>query len=85
MKKLFMMLIIMGTLNGQRCPVSNSCASKRGANAAECIRRGNEPWYYRAPEVWYGYGNYFASPMNRKYYGGDNAFPGPGRWIGAQW
>lgn len=62
-----------------------SCALERGEQAYNCIKRESDPWYYEAPQNWSGYGEWFAGPMNRKYYGGNNAFPSPGRWIGAQW
>ncbi len=49
---------------------------------AICRIRSRKNRWYKPPQLWYGYGNYFSGPLNRKYY---DAYPGPGYWIGAQW
>jgi hypothetical protein len=86
---LYIVLLVVGLFTcahaRSRGPVCG-CAYEKGQQAYCCIKRqAEEPWYYDMPQNWYGPGEWFAGPMNRKYYGGPNAFPSPGRWIGAQW
>ncbi len=91
MKKILFSCMLIATifsLNGRNCRPANSCALERGQQAYTCIKQGTDPWYYGMPQNWAAPGEWFAGPMNRKYYGGYNAFPSPGYgkgWVGAQW
>ncbi len=80
-----MLVLLSGSIDA-RSRKRKSVSTTRScpdALSMECIqRRKKERWWYGPPQIWYGWGEYFAPVMNLRYYDG---YPFPGYCLGCKW